>query len=68
MPEVVVPDLIIESGGLVRCFRCKQYIGETDDRVELVGIGRGRELTDMITSPKRIWKCKCGWANVFKKP
>lgn len=64
---VVVADLIIEGGGQIRCLRCEAFIGETDDRVELVGIGRGKEFTDLIVGPKRTWRCKCGWTNVYKK-
>lgn len=67
MAEVIVAELIVESGGAIRCFRCHQFMGETDEAIEFVGIGRGREFTDMIVAPKRTMKCKCGWMNVYKK-
>lgn len=65
--SVVVADLVVESGASVRCFRCNQFVGETDDRIELVGIGRGRDFVELIGGPKRTWKCKCGWTNIYKK-
>lgn len=67
MPEVVVAELVVESGGTIRCFRCHQFIGETDDAIEFIGVGRGKEFTDMAAGPKRTMKCKCGWINVYRK-
>jgi hypothetical protein len=63
----IVQDVVIESGGSMRCFRCSKFIGEPDTRVELIGIGRGKEFTDMVTGPKLVIPCKCGWLNVFKR-
>jgi hypothetical protein len=66
MEAAAVADEVTE-GGAIRCLRCKQWIGETDDQLELVGIGRGREFAEMYEGLKRIWKCKCGWMMVFRK-
>jgi hypothetical protein len=65
MPEIV-DQVIVESGGIVRCFRCSKFVGESAHRIELAGLVRTKDLVGAVAKPRSTWKCKCGWTNIYE--
>lgn len=49
----------------LRCHRCSQFIGEAAAAVEFVGIVKYGDLCNVIPAPRSVWRCKCGWMNIF---
>lgn len=51
----------------IRCHRCKQWIGESREEMELVGLFKDPRECERLPAPRDTWRCKaCGWANVFR--
>jgi hypothetical protein len=34
--------------------------------MELVGVVRDSDLVQAIAKPRRVWRCRCQWMNVFR--
>lgn len=51
----------------LRCHRCHQWLGESSEPMELVGLFKDPRQRECIREPRNTWRCKaCGSANVFR--
>lgn len=54
------------EGQQLRCHHCKQWLGESSQPLELVGLFKDPRQRERIQIPRDTWRCRaCGWANVF---
>lgn len=60
-----MPDSSVSEQVKLRCHRCSHFLGEVPGPVELVGVMRVADLMSSMTVPRYVYRCKCGWMNVF---
>lgn len=51
----------------LRCHHCSQWIGESPEPLEFVGLFKNPRDREMVSVPRVSYRCgKCGWLNVFR--